>query len=106
MMSITAFAVTLVTGLPPKVEIVSPWNESAISGLATVSPIGTPLPKPLAAVIMSGSTSQCSMPNHLRPVRPQAVCTSSEMKSPPYCFTMLNAILKYSFGGVMKPPTP
>ena len=36
---------------------------------------------PLAAVMMSGSTSQCSMPNHLRPVRPHPVWTSSAMKS-------------------------
>src|SRR5438067_4117144 len=50
--------------------MVNPWNESAISGLATVRPTGTPFPMPLAAVIMSGSTSQCSMPNHLCPVRP------------------------------------
>ena len=53
---------------------------SAISGVAMVRPMGTPLPRPLAAVMMSGSTSQCSMPNHLLPVRPQPVCTSSEMK--------------------------
>src|SRR2546427_9200863 len=66
-------SVAQVTGLPPKVEMVNPWNESAISGLATVRPTGTPFPMPLAAVIMSGSTSQCSMPNHLCPVRPQAV---------------------------------
>ena len=46
------------------------------------------------------------MPNQPLPVRPQPVWTSSEMKSPPYFFTMENAILKYSFGGVMNPPTP
>jgi hypothetical protein len=61
-------------------------------------------PGVFAAVIMSGSTSQCSMPNHPFPVRPQPVCTSSAMKSPPYFFTMENAILKYSLGGVIKPP--
>ena len=55
---------------------------------------------------MSGVTSQCSMPNHFLPVRPQPVCTSSLMKSPPYFFTMLNTILKYSGGGVMNPPRP
>jgi hypothetical protein len=55
---------------------------------------------------MSGSTSQCSIPNHPLPVRPHPVCTSSEMKSPPYFFTMENAILKYSFGGTINPPTP
>ena len=32
---------------------------------ATVSPIGAPLPRPLALVMMSGVTPHCSMPNHL-----------------------------------------
>ena len=51
-----------------------------------VLPIGTPLPMPFADVMMSGFTFQCSMPNHLSPVRPQPVCTSSAMNSPP-CFS-------------------
>ena len=45
-----------------------------------VIPMGVPFPSPLAEVIMSGSTPQCSMPNHLWPVRPHAVWTSSLMK--------------------------
>ena len=32
-----------------------------------------------ADVMMSGVTSHCSMPHHFLPVRPQPVCTSSEM---------------------------
>src|ERR1700744_6883 len=106
MIVITARAATLVTGLPPKVQMVGGVYASAISALSTVRPTGCPLPSDLAAVIMSGSTSQCSIPNHFLPVRPQPVCTSSEMKSPPYCFTILKTILKYSLGGVMNPPTP
>ncbi len=61
---------------------------------------------PFALVIMSGITSHCSMPNHFFPVRPQPVWTSSAMNSAPYFFTILKTILKYSFGGVMNPPTP
>ena len=56
---------------------------SATSGVAIVQPIGTPLPMPFAEVMMSGSTPQCSMPNHLSPVRPHAVWTSSEINRPP-----------------------
>ena len=34
------------------------------------------------------------------------VCTSSAIKMPPYFRTISVTILKYSFGGVMNPPTP
>ena len=101
-----ARAATAVTGLPPNVEIVMPLKASATSGVAMVKPTGVPLAMPLALVMMSGSTSQCSIPNHFLPVRPKPVCTSSEMNRPPYFLTMLNTILKYSLGGVMKPPAP
>ena len=69
----------MVTGLPPKVAMVSPLKESATSARATVAPTGWPLPRLLAATMMSGFTPYCSMPNHLPPVRPQPVCTSSAM---------------------------
>src|SRR5256885_1786972 len=69
-------------GLPPNVEMVAPFMASATSGFATVRPMGNPLPNPLALVITSGVTPYCSMPNHLPPVRPQAVCTSSLMTMP------------------------
>ena len=62
---------------------------------------GNPVGHPLAKVMISGSTPQCSMPNILPPVRPQAVCTSSQMKRPPYFLTMPTISLKYSFGGVI-----
>ena len=61
---------------------------------------------PFALVTMSGSTPNCSMPHHLPPVRPQAVCTSSAMNTPPAFFTMGSATWKYSLGGTMNPPTP
>ena len=54
MKSITALAAVVVTGLPPKVEMVRPLTESATSGVATVRPMGAPLPRPLALVMMSG----------------------------------------------------
>ena len=74
--------------------------------MVIVAPMGAPLAMPLAQVMMSGVTSQCSMPNHFLPVRPKPVCTSSEMNRPPYFLTALKTILKYSGGGVMNPPTP
>ena len=46
------------------------------------------------------------MPNQWEPVRPKPVCTSSQMKTPPYCFAISVTMPKYSSGGVMKPPTP
>ena len=71
------------TGLPPNVEIVSPENASATSARATVAPIGMPFAMPLAKVMISGLTPQCSMPFQCVPVRPKPVCTSSQMKMPP-----------------------
>ena len=86
-----ANAAVIDTGLPPNVANVAPGNLSATSGVVIVNATGVPLPMPLALVITSGSTSQCSMPNHLSPVRPQAVCTSSAMNSPPYLRTIAAA---------------
>src|SRR6266404_1985887 len=80
--------------------------DSAISLVQVTPPSGMPLPMPLAIVIMSGFTPQCSMPHHLSPVRPKPVCTSSEMNNPPYFFTMSYTISKYSFGGSTTPPNP
>ncbi len=72
MKSITAFAAVVVTGFPPNVEMVAPFIESAISGRAIVTPMGDPLARPFALVMMSGCTPHCSIPNHLPPVRPHA----------------------------------
>ena len=106
MIWIVAFAAAQETGLPPKVEIVIALKDAAISGVAIVTPSGMPLATPLAIVMMSGSTPQCSIPHILPPVRPKPVCTSSQMKTPPYFLMISTAISKYSGGGVMKPPTP
>jgi hypothetical protein len=76
------------TGLPPKVETEIPLTESATSALATVKPIGSPFASPFAELIISGTTSQCFMPNHFDPVRPQPVWTSSRMNSPPRSLTI------------------
>ena len=102
----TALAAAVGIGPPPKVEIVSFLTLFAISGRAAVSPIGKPLASPLALVTTSGVTPHCSMPHHLPPVRPQPVCTSSLMKTPPCSRTSFATMPKYSLGGVMKPPTP
>ena len=61
----------------------TPDRDKLEKHFATVTPTGEPLPIPLALVMMSGTTPYCSMPNHLPPVRPQPVCTSSLMKMPP-----------------------
>ena len=74
----------------------APSATSAISGVAIVTPSGSPFAMPFAIVMMSGSTPQCSMPHILPPVRPKPVCTSSQMKTPPYLRTIPTAILKYS----------
>ena len=106
MYSMVANALAIVTGFPPKVEKVDPTNASAISVVAIVHPMGEPFAIPLAKVMISGSTPQCSMPHHLSPVRPQPVCISSAMKTPPASRTIGTIRSKYVFGGVTKPPTP
>ena len=57
-----------------------------------VAPTGIPPATPFAMTMMSGTTSQCSIPNQRPPVRPNPACTSSEMKTPPY-ERMISAIL-------------
>src|SRR5262245_27741932 len=101
-----AFPAVAEIGFPPNVEMVSDFRESAISVVQIVADSGRPLAMPLAMVMISGSTFQCSMPHHLSPVRPKPVCTSSQMNTPPYLRTIPTAISKYSLGGVTKPPTP
>jgi hypothetical protein len=83
MTAIVAFAAAEEIGFPPNVEIVSALRESAISGVAIVTPSGIPFATPLAIVMISGSTFQCEMPYQCPPVRPKPVCTSSQMKTPP-----------------------
>ena len=48
--------------------MVSPFIASATSGRATVKPMGAPLPRLLALVIISGVTPHFSMPNHFPPM--------------------------------------
>ena len=84
MVSSVATIAAMHTGLPPKVEMVLPRQLPAISSVAIVAPTGIPPAIPFAITMMSGATSQCSIPNHLPPVRPKPACTSSAMKRPPY----------------------
>jgi len=88
--SIVASMAVMATGLPPKVEIVFPCHAAATSSRAIVAPTGNPEAMALAMTMMSGSTPQCSMPNHLSPVLPNPACTSSAMNRPP-CFRMISA---------------
>ena len=107
MLSSTAMPAVALIGLPPKVEMFPPFHESAMGVVASVALSGKPLAMPLAIVMMSGSTpAWCSMPHILPPVRPNPVCTSSQMNTPPYLRTMSTAVLKYPSGASMKPPTP
>ena len=73
MMSIGTFAAGAETGLPANGEIVGDFSADAISGVAIVMPSGRPLAIPFAAVRISGSTPQCSMPHIDPPVRPKPV---------------------------------
>ena len=61
---------------------------AATSGRVTHAPSGAPLPIPLATVTRSGVTPQFSNPQNAVPVRPNPVCTSSAMHSPPYLRTI------------------
>ncbi len=106
MTSSVASTAAIEMGLPPNVESERPVNAFATSSVAIVAPTGNPLAIDFANVMISGSTPQCSMPHHLSPVRPQPVCTSSQIKTAPYLRMMPTAISKYSLGGVMKPPAP
>src|SRR2546430_9125145 len=49
----------------------------------TTPPMAKPLPRPLANVIASGVTPCAPMPQKCSPVRPQPVCTSSEISRMP-----------------------
>ena len=83
MVPMVAFAAAHETGLPPKVEMVSFLSAPAISGVAMQAESGRPFAMPFAMVMISGSTPYCSQPHHLPPVRPNPVCTSSQMNTPP-----------------------
>ena len=78
-----------------------PVQAAAISSRARVPPTGKPFATPLATTMMSGSTSQCSIPNQRSPVRPNPACTSSQMNTPPYARITSAARLWYPGGGTM-----
>src|SRR5258708_32006856 len=77
-------------GFPPKVMRwlkavpAGPMKASATCLVAIAAPIGTyPLVSAFATTVMSGTTPQCSVAN-IRPVRPNPVMTSSQMRRTPY----------------------
>ena len=77
--SMVARAAAQESGLPPKVLPCAPRGQSITDLRATQAPRGIPEAMPLAIVMISGSTSKCSIAHHL-PVRPMPHCTSSAMK--------------------------
>ncbi len=78
-----ASATELTKGVPPKVDPCVPGVRTlATSSRASMAPIGTPLARALATVMMSGSTPACSYA-HSRPVRPMPVWISSRMSKAP-----------------------
>ena len=94
------------TGLPPNVPPRPPaWTLSMISARAVTPAIGSPPPKPLAVVTMSGTTPSCSIANML-PVRAKPVWTSSAMKTMPFLVAYSQSPGKKPFGGVINPPSP
>ena len=74
-------------GLPVWVEPIgtSSWSKCSaiLSRMRTALSGKAPPFKPFDTVIMSGTTPQCSIPNHL-PVRPKPVITSSAISRIPY----------------------
>ncbi len=101
----------MVSGDPPNVEIELAPSESMMDAGAITPPIDSPLPTPLANVTMSGvrsaSAPRCaSQPQKCSPVRPQPVCTSSEIHRMP-CSRSTSANAPSSPSGPdVNPPTP
>src|SRR3989304_7639333 len=94
----TAAAATHDNGFPPKVLAWEPPVQSMIFVLEMVAPIGSPEAKAFELQMMSGSTFQCSMANHL-PVLPMPDCTSSSISKRPYLSASFLSLGKYSGGG-------
>ncbi len=94
------------TGLPPNVEIEFACRQSISSARATTPPIVSPLPRPFANVIASGVTPWAWMPQKCSPVRPQPVCTSSEISRMPRDESSFWNPANSPSGGTLNPPTP
>ncbi len=83
-----------------------PGSPSIRSPRAITPPMAIPLPRPLANVMMSGVTPCAPMPQKCSPVRPHAVCTSSEMSSAPRSRRTAAYSPRSPSGGMVNPPTP
>ena len=89
-----SMATALETGCPPKVEPCMNIGAFSLSvalifSFTTTPPIGRyPLVTPLAKLVMSGTTSKRSMPNH-SPRRPNAQITASETSNTP-CLSQIS----------------
>ncbi len=95
-----------VSGEPPNVEIELAPSESMMDAGAITPPIERPLPTPFANVTRSGVAPWACQPQKCSPVRPQPVCTSSEIHRIPFSRnTSANAPSSPS-GPEVKPPTP
>src|SRR5713101_5220975 len=93
-------------GLPPKVLECSPtFSEDMISLVDKVAPIGSPPARPLATVIISGVTFQCS-PAHIFPVRPNPDWISSKISSEPLSVQSSLSCGRKESGGMWTPLSP
>src|SRR5207245_5719703 len=93
---ITCRAAAHDTGLPPNVFACDPPSQSINSDFETVAPIGIPDARAFDVQTTSGSTSQCSIPNH-RPVRPMPDWTSSSTINIPFLSSIFFNRWKYSY---------
>src|SRR2546426_4272662 len=93
------------TGFPPKVFECFPLSLKSISAGYTAAPIGSPPPRDLAIVKMSGTASECSIA-HIFPVRPRPDWTSSSIRSAPWSFAIFAIRSIHPGGGTMYPPSP
>ena len=100
-----ARAAAMATGFPPKVEACEPGTQSMISARVMSAQSGRPLAMPLATVIMSGATPECSMAHHL-PVRPMPDCTSSTTSRMPCLSQMRRSSCRKTAGAGQYPPSP
>ena len=106
MKSITALAAVVVTGLPPKVEIVEPLKESATSGVRHRQADGLAVAEALGAGDDVGRDAVLLDAEPLAAGASPAGLHLVADEEAVVARTISATIREYSLGGVMKPPTP